>query len=176
MKKQAILTILIFITLCCLFAFTSCERNGEVSVAADQNKESQAQEVLVMDKRYISESHVRSSAEKQIYYVFHSDGAGEYIYHYDYDYISDYDKKYDEHIHRHYAIHFKYTYVDRDKSAVVCFYDSIERFEGDDGSYKSTSWSELITVSENVLSTIGSNDYVFWINEDYLKTIPNYRK
>ena len=162
MKRITILTILIVFSLCSAFAFTACGKNGETS----------GEEALVMDKRYINEFDAQKDEEKQKYYVFHSDGTGEYVYHYDYDYVSSYLT---EHVHRHYIIHFKYTYVDNEKSSVVCFYDRLERLEGDDSEYNSTSWSELVTVSKNVLSTIGTS-YVFWINADYLKTIPNFHR
>lgn len=153
MKKLAIFTTLIVTALCCVFAFTACENDDTTG--------------LVTDKHYIKSSDVRKDADEQVFYVFHSDGTGEYTYHYDYE-----SSLYPE--HNHYVISFKYTYVDSDKSAVVCFYDGIERLDGDDGSYTFTSWTELVTVSKNVLTTVGNYGYIFWINEDYLNTIPNY--
>lgn len=139
---------IIIATLICSLAFTACNTDAK----------------LAMDKRYISESDVRKDAEKQVYYIFHSDGTGEYTYHYDGTYT-----------HSHYILHFKYTYVDGDKSAVACFYDSIESLANDEG-YKPVGWSELVTVSKNVLATVGTSGYVFWINEDYLEELTNFRK
>ena len=144
MKKIAVFTMLIVITLCCAFAFTACGKD---------------ELTLVMDKRYIFENDAKKDADKQASFIFHSNGTGEYTIHDDY-----YD------IHEHYVIHFKYTYADSDKSAVVCFYDSITRLDGDDGS-SHTKWSRLVTISKNVLVTSASD---YWINEDYLKTIPNF--
>lgn len=157
MKKLAVLVMTVLVALTCSLAFVSC--TDDASAAA-----------LVMNKRYIQSSYVNDT-ENQRYYVFHANGTGEYTYHYDYD--SEYDSSYSE--HSHYKIHFKYTYVDQDKSAVVCFYDSMERLDGDNGKANvSTSWSNLLTVSKNVLSTAGTYGYNFWINEDYLKTIPHF--
>ncbi|MCH5147375.1 MAG: hypothetical protein J1F61_05175 [Clostridiales bacterium] len=144
MKKIAVFLMLVVVTLCCAFAFTACGSDGK----------------LAMDKRYIFSSEVKKDAAEQSSFVFHSNGTGEYTLHDDYS-------------HAHYVIHFKYTYADSDKSAVVCFYDSITTLDGDDGSYTSTNWSRLVTISKNVLVTGAST---FWINEDYLKTIPNYSK
>ena len=146
---------LIVTALCCVFALSACE-DKDVSA-------------LAMDKRYISEDDVKKEYNQQLSYVFHSNGTGEYTRHY--DYISIFE---DGSSHLHYKIHFKYTYVDSDKSAVVCFYDSIERLDGDDGTMNPTNWSMLLTVSKNVLATAGSYGYGFWINEDYLKKIPNF--
>ena len=147
MKKIAIFLMLVVVTLCCAFAFTACGNDGK----------------LAMDKRYIYEGDAKADSDEQRSYIFHSRGTGEYTYHFDDSYGS----------HYHYVIHFKYTYVDEDKSAVACFYDSITRLDGDDGSYTSTTWSSLVIISKNVLTTGSST---FWINEDYLKTIPNYSK
>ena len=161
MKKLAIFMMLIIIAICCMFAFSACEEDDNVSV-------------LAIDKRYILANDVKKEVNKQDSYVFHFDGTGEYTLHYDYilwDEAND-----EKNTHNHYKIHFKYTYVDGDKSAVVCFYDNIERLEGDNGKANPTDWSALLTVSKNVLATAGSYGYVFWINEDYLKAIPNFGK
>lgn len=152
MKKIVAFTMVIIVVLICAFTFAACGEADSVTT-------------LVMNKRYINEVHVSRDVKNQSSYVFHSDGTGEYTYHYDYSST-----------HEHYIIHFKYTYVDSENSAVVCFYDSMERLDGDDGKGGSTGWSNLITVSKNVLATVGPSDYVFWINEDYLKTIPNFRQ
>lgn len=153
MKKILAITMLLVVTLCCAFAFTACGSDAK----------------LAMNKLYIRSSDVRLDADEQETYIFHSNGTGELTYHYDYDSSSSAK-------HQHYTIHFKYTYVDKDKSAVMCFYDSLERLEGDDESYNSTAWSSLVTVSKNVLMTISTTvGYIYWINEDYLEEIPNFR-
>ena len=160
MKKIAIYVMMIIAAIICSFTFVACSDN-DVSASSDAA-------TLVMDKHYINADYVNEDTEKQIYYVFHADGTGEFIYHYDFS-GSYYES------HYHYIIHFKYTYVDNDKSAVVCFYDSIERLDGDDKTYNSTSWSSLVTVSKNVLTTVGSG-YTFWISEDYLKNLTHFGK
>ena len=167
MKKVAVFILVAVVTLCSLFAFTACVKIGET-----KGEGATAEESLVMNKRYISEEDVRKAENKQRYYLFSPDGTGKYVYHFDYiSSISDYYNT-----HEHYVIYFKYTFADSEKSAVVCFYDRLERIDGDDGSYNdATSWSTLVNVSKNVLTTIGSS-YYFWINEDYLETIPNFNK
>lgn len=159
MKKIAVFTMAIIVALICSFAFTACIGTN-AAAPADVAK-------LVMNKRYIRDEDVGKDADKRSSYVFHANGTGEYTEHYDNgDTVWGY--------HQHYVIHFKYTYVDGDKSSVACFYDSIERLEGDDGGYETdTTWSCLVTVSKNVLTTVGLG-YTFWINEDYLKTIPHF--
>lgn len=153
MKKFSIFLMLVVATLYCAFAFSACSNDSK----------------LAMNKLYIRSSDVRLDADEQETYIFHSNGTGEYTYHRDYDSSNS-------SIHQHYTIHFKYTYVDKDKSAVMCFYDSIERLEGDDGSYTTTYWHSLVTISKNVLMTISTTvGYTYWINEDYLDDIPNYR-
>ena len=153
---------MIIIALVCTFTFVACSN-------ADATDDSDVA-TLVMNKRYINKNYVSKDTEKQIFYVFHANGTGEYTYHYDHDYV---DASFESHTHNHYIIRFNYTYVDDDKSAVVCFYDSIERLDGDDGTYKATTWTQLVTVSKNVLVTVETS-YIFWINEDYLKTLPHF--
>ena len=149
MKKLAFFIMLIITTLCCVFAFPGCDE--------DVSK-------LAMNKRYINEADVDKDADEQQSYVFHSNGTGEYTYHFNGGYPNRY----------HIVIHFKYTYVDSDKRAVVGFYDSLERLEDDDGKFNNNGWTSLVTISKNVLATADSSGYTFWINEDYLKTIPNF--
>lgn len=156
MKKIIAFVIITIVALICTFTFVACSNTDDPT--------SSTQATLVMNKRYIHEEYVRSETKSQLSYIFHADGTGEYTYHD--DYLGNYLEE-----HNHYIIHFKYTYVDADKSAVVCFYDSIERLDGDDGKYTSTTWSVLLTVSKNVLATSAS---IFWINEDYLKTLSHF--
>lgn len=167
MKKLAVFTMMLIVAFCCAFGLTAC---GEKANTVGDDA------ALVINKRYIREYDANNKEKseqesEQFYYVFYLNGTGELVRHYDYN--SSYGDEYSDHFH--YSVHFKYTYVDSDKSAVVCFYDSFERLEGDDGKASvSSDWSRLITVSKNLLATTGSGGYLFWINEDYLKTIPNF--
>lgn len=154
MKKIATFVMMVFVALICTFTFSACS-GTDASASSGVAK-------LAMNKRYIRSGYVNENIENQDFYVFYANGTGEYTYHYESTYS-----------HSHYKIYFKYTYVDSDKSAVACFYDSIERLDGDGGGYVSTKWYELVTVSKNVLTTVGTS-YVFWINEDYLKMIPHF--
>lgn len=169
MKKFTAMILCLAAFLGCLFAFSACTETNESGDEKESGKQSEINvSALTMEKHYYRETDIR--LDKRDSYLFHANGTGEYEYHY--DYISEY--VWDSDVHQHYIIHFKYTYVDNDKSSVVCFYDSLEGLDGDDGSYISTGWSELITVSQNVLMTVGSS-YIFWINEDYLGEIPNFK-
>lgn len=151
MKKKLVGFILLIVTVCCaVFSLSACGANSG-SVAG-----------LEMDKKYIYKSDINIDEDMQSYYIFYANGTGKHQYKsYLQGYIYDY------------TINFKYTFVDKDKSAVVCFYDSVEYGEKHDTSDISTDWSVLLTVSKNVLCYVNGN-YYFYINENYLKTIPNF--
>ncbi len=144
MKKKLIIFVsLIICSLALLLALPACDNTAGS---------------LQYDKKYIAEGHANNDKER--YYLFHSDGTGIYKY-----FSSGYTYAYD------YTVSFKYTYADEDKTAVVCLFDSVEYGSKDTEKSVSTDWSELLTVSKNVLCT--TNGY-FYINEDYLKEIPNF--
>lgn len=120
---------------------------------------------LAYGVKYIyNNSYVRSEeGYRQTYLIFDSNGYGKYHY-----YESPgYD----------YTIKFKYTYLDKDESAVACFFDSITYGEHhattkDDDYY--CDWSGIYTVSKNVIMSSSGSKF---INKDYLNDeIKNYRK
>ena len=127
---------------------------------------------LQMNKKYIDEEYVKDAEAQQSYYLFRSDGTGIYKCYYDYD--SPYDPSND--FTMDYTVTFKYVYVDNQREAVVCFYDSVEYGEVDTGDYNrvESDWSVLLTVSRNVLCSAGTGGYTFYINEDYLDEIPDF--
>ena len=128
----------------CLLAFTACGDGG-----------------LKMNSRYINKSYVGDNNEC-VSFEFHRDGTGEFLYKTDY-----YGKN-------HYIVHFKWTYLDDEKSGVVCFFDEFEALEGNQYQWNDQNdWSFVLTVSKNVLMTTGG---VLYINENYLDEIPNFNK
>lgn len=143
--------------------------------ACAENKNDAEANDLLCDKEYIYEYYQSSgdltiNAKSTI--VFHTDGSGEYIHHYEYTHTpASYFDAY-----RHYIINFKYVFVDNDKSTVACFYNGIERLEGDDWSMVNTDWSLLLNVSKNVVISISTSGYALFVNEDYFKTLDFYRK
>lgn len=148
-KKLVIFVSLIICSLALLLALSACD-----SPSNDGSD-------LQFDKKYIAKEHANKDTEG--YYLFHSDGTGIYKY---------YDEEYDYTVD--YTVSFKYTYADNDKTAVVCLFDSVKY--GSKHSASSlfnvgTHWTSLLTVSKNVICTTGGNVY---INEDYLKEIPNF--
>ena len=148
MKKKIFNVMLAVALICCAFSMFGCT-----------NSQPSTEMSLVMNKRYILENDVRKDAEEQSYYIFYSDGTAKHVFA----------------VYRE-IMYLKYTYVDDDKSAVVCFFDYMENFDGELVTDAFTGYTELITVSKNVLSTVSTYGYTFWINEDYLKEIPNFRK
>ena len=141
----------------CLFAFAACSSSSS----------------LRYEVRYIDESSVGEDEDKQEYYIFHKDGTGEYVYHY--DYVSTWSE-YDE--HKHYSVSFKYTFVDKEKETIYCAYDGCEKLDGHVGAGDpvGSSWSRLITVSKNVIMSTSGSGMSFHLNENYLEEIPNFNE
>lgn len=152
-RKICVLFFLVICTVLSVSTLSACESN----IGA-----------LQTDKKYIAEGDTKDPENEQRYYIFYSDGTGKYI---EYDVDSNTAFSYYD---TDYTITFKYTYADDDKTAVVCFYDSVTYGSKQGGEYRvPTTWSVLLTVSKNVLCTTGGS---FYINEDYLETIPNFGK
>ena len=151
-KRLCLILTLVIITVFTATVFSACggeAHNGEYN--------------LQSGKKYIREDDAKDLAYEQNYLLFNADGTGEYRNYYIFD--GDLYSKYNE----DYTIKFKYTYVDADKSAVVCFYDSIEfgEYHNDERDTYS-GWSRLYTVSKNVICT-ASSSMVFYINDNYRK-------
>lgn len=153
MKKVLSMLLVIMTSLFAICSFSACSDDDA----------SQSQFQLQMGKKYIMSSHITISEYEQEYYVFYPDETGEYRYYYSYSdgVISDYKVK------------FKYTYTDAEKSSIACFYDSVTY--GDEHNYGEvgSNWTRLLMVSKDVVCGTYSSSY--YINEDYLNTIPNYK-
>lgn len=105
-----------------------------------------------------------NEAEKS-YFVFGKSGKGQYrVY-----FFSTYDNKIGD-----YTITFSYTFVDKEKEAVVCTFESVDYGEKHtDSKNRPTDWDLLLTVSENVLMTQGGTLYY---SASYLSAHPNFCK
>lgn len=120
--------------------------------------------------KYVRENkHMRSDDYHQTYYLFYEDGTG--VYH-RYDEITVSATSIIE-----YSISFKYTYLDSDKSAVRCYFDSVKLGDKNTWSVDADDlddWASTLTVSKNVLMT---SQGVSFINADYMKNVvPEYCK
>lgn len=146
MKNKLVALVLAFCAVFFAFGLVSC---------GDDNAE------LAFNTKYIAWRTAGDDKDEQSYVIFYKNNTGEYRY---YGGFLEYD----------YTIKFKYTYVDKDKSAVMCFYDSIE---GKRISKDENTWTAVFTVSKNALMANGSANYSYFINEKYLKEeLPNYGK
>lgn len=117
---------------------------------------------------YSTDFYTENEYEKT-YVIFSNNNTG--VYHYYYQGFGYTETE-------EYTIKFKYTYVDDDKSAVVCFFNGFEIGEHN----KSTSikwdnfnkWTTTFTVSQNVLmpaySTKSSDISMYYINANYIKS------
>ena len=143
--------------------------NGEGGNSAGSSDSSKS--VLQLEKRYLYAEDIGSNPT---YYIFHADGTGEYVYHYDY-FSVDADHPSNNDIRRHYTVHFKYTYADVDNGSVVCFYDSVTyHAENREPEDVRANWARYLSVSENVLVKEESSGFLYYVNEDYARTLTNY--
>ncbi|MCH5154104.1 MAG: hypothetical protein J1F71_02715 [Clostridiales bacterium] len=141
MKRKVLAMILALCLVISAFALTSC---------SDDYDE------LALNTKYIATSDAGRESDEQSYVIFYKNNTGVYRYYYRGVSLSE-----------NYTLKFKYTYVDKDKSAVMCFYDSI------DGSYSSSfsfhTWTTIFTVSKNGLMATGAAKNTYFVNEKYLK-------
>ena len=145
MKKSILVLIILALCLTSLFALTACN-NG----SGDG------------DLQYgVKYSYYQLDDDTHIYYyTFNNDGTG---------IQRRKDSSYD------YILYFKYTFADNDKSAIACYFDKIEKSANTSlNPYApDSSWHEMLLVSKNTVAS--SSSYAFFVNEDYLSEIPNYR-
>ena len=158
MKKRIFIGFLALVfSLGTIFALSACGTNAA------------AGSPLQTEKKYINEESVAAASDKQSYYLFHGDNTGIYRY---YAFYESYGttRIYD------YTVTFKYEFVDQQKEAVVCLYDSVEYGDTHNQNEISSTWNVLLTVSHNVLCSASSGGYSFYIHEEYLSEIPNFGK
>ncbi len=146
MKKSKLMSLLILcsFSVCTLFYGCMQQNEGENSTA------------LQMSTKYYYKYDAKPNlAENERgYFLFHQDGTGEY-------------RRYDD---AYYTVSFKYTFVDKEREVVACFYNGV-RYDNPDGQEAPSTWSAILTVSENVLRETSENVY---INANYLSEIPKF--
>lgn len=154
---------------------------------------------LVYGKKYILEDDVNEKSGEQTYYVFEKDGTCTRHYYSKKTVYESYDTSKKATVIIDYIVQYRYTFVDGDKSTIVYFYNNVidsstytdsngktvslkdsEYYKDYYGGYDfdhlpKTDSNGLIMVSKNVLCIAGVG-YTFYINEDYLNTIPNFNK
>lgn len=179
--KKRVLAILFAIALVatCLFTLAACEEEKVEDYG------------IVYGKKYILGSDIHEKATEQHYYIFYRNGMCKY-----HSYSKDVGANNSYIIVRDYTVQYRFTFVDEDKSTIVYFYDGVT----DDSTFTDASgnvttlkesdyWkqsefayeylpdtddSSLITVSKNVLCTVGTYGYAFYVNEDYVSNLPNF--
>ncbi len=115
---------------------------------------------LELNKKYIHESDVRLDETVQRYFNFISADEGKYHYYA----VSPLNDK----MIYSYTITFHYKIVGE---MVNCFFDSVEYDTVDTEKNASTGWS--YTLGADVDFLLQTNG-IYYINEDYLKEIPNF--
>ena len=115
---------------------------------------------LELNKKYIHESYVQDKDGNYSYYIFTSADEGEA--HYYYAGTGSNSRIYS------YTIYFRYKIVGE---MAHCFFDSVEYDTVDTEKNASTGWSYTLGADVDfLLQTNGT----YYINEDYLKEIPNF--
>ena len=115
---------------------------------------------LELNKKYIHESYVQDKDGNYSYYIFTSADEGEA--HYYYAGTGSNSRIYS------YTITFHYKIVGE---MVNCFFHSVEYDTVDTEKNASTGWS--YTLGADVDFLLQTNG-IYYINEDYLKEIPNF--
>ncbi|MBS6475314.1 MAG: hypothetical protein KH354_04945 [Clostridiales bacterium] len=158
MKRKIAVCITVLLCLISLCLLTACD-SGAISGSHKATE-------FVCGKKYLSQSAESDSFKRAAYYKFDNDGSGEYYYYYQ-------DNGSGAPNIIAYTVTFKYIYVD--ESTVMCFYDGVAYHEEHNrGKEVASDWSRALLVSENViLESSGGNKY---LNEDYIKTLPNFCK
>lgn len=108
-----------------------------------------------------------------VYFIFYSDGT---CMRYSHNRNNDRDIDIE--------MYYKYTYLDEQRTGIVCFIDGIKETQyNDDGSvyYVDTSLSPsyekdyyVLSISKNVVMSSGVYGHTLYINENYVDEIPNF--
>ena len=115
---------------------------------------------LELNKKYIHESYVQDKDGNYSYYIFTSADEGEH--HYYYPGIGSNSRIYS------YTIYFRYKIVGE---MAHCFFDSVEYGVDDTEKSVSSNWSSSLGADVDFLLRTNG---IYYINEDYLKEIPNF--
>ncbi len=155
-KLRYVVMSILLVCLSALLLLCACGPDG-------QSSSSSAGGYLVMNTKYVRGAF---GEDREDYFIFRSDGTGDYSRYYvpTTPYVE------------HYTMHFKWFYADGEGSAVVCFYDGVEYGKDHKASSLSDSTNYLLTVSEYVLCSNNGISTNYYINEDYVGALENYRK
>lgn len=115
---------------------------------------------LELNKKYIHESYVQDKDGNYSYYIFTSADEGEH--HYYYAGIDSNSRIYS------YTIHFRYKIVGE---MAHCFFASVEYGVDDTEKSVSSDWTSSLGADVDFLMQTNGT---YYINEDYLKEIPNF--
>lgn len=153
-KKLFVLLLAVALCLSTVLGLVSCSDDAELQYKVR----------YIYDNQYIRDEN----NHKKTYFVFYENGTGMYhYYYYSYGYSTT-----------EYTIKFKYTYLDNDKSTVMCYYDSMTFGDLHDGltdESKHNDWYNMVSVSKNTLMRTTGTSIGFFVNENYLKNeIPNF--
>lgn len=144
---------------------------GNNNSSYTQTQPDQSQNVtpqLTYGKKYILDDDVKIAAGEQTWCIFNADGTGKYHIYYKYE-SSYYGTEISD-----YTINFKYSYTNTLKTKIACFYDSITYGATDNQKSDRRSWSTVFEMGENMILDLGQYGYSIYVNEDYIKQIPNF--
>lgn len=179
--KKKLIALLLTCTLiaCCVAALAACNN-------------SEAKSPIVYGKKYVCTESINEEEPEDLYYfVFNEDGKGTYYY-------KETRNNYTHIVKYEYKITFKYAFADNDKSAVICFYDSVindsveMELDRDSKPVAETEtkynisvsdWTAVVTISKDVLTaTVPADNYLtgqrtdIYVNEDFAKTLENFNE
>lgn len=126
---------------------------------------------LKFNVKYFHSNALDREADRQVYFIFDSDGTCSFRY-----YNSYYSEYYQMTLIDDYLVNLKYTFIDKNKEKIKCFFDSVEYFEDDNNKAVTPSRQYLLNVSENVVIAVNADGNTTFINENYLPAIPNFGK
>lgn len=170
MKK--LIRVLALTVACCAAAtaFVGC---------ADKKTASGSPDSLVFDTKYyyMTDIHNNKNGEAE-YYIFYADGTCMSYSQSGSTYIGEYTKQVE------YRTYYKYTYVDEQKTGIMCFFDSKSNtYFNNDGSVDRVDTTptsnqqkqyQIFSISKNILINAGAYGTYYYINENYVDEIPNF--
>lgn len=177
MKK--ILKLMSLAAACCAAAisFVGC---SDPSPATNNPSSSDSSYSLQFDTKYYYYQDMHDNKNRNaVYFIFYSNGTCTRFSHRDAYSSSSYFSR-DTDV----EMYYKYTYLDEQKTGIVCFIDGIKETEYDDGgsvynvntslspSYEKDYY--IFSISKDVVMSTGEYGYTFYINENYAREIPNF--
>lgn len=179
--KNAIKTLALTVA-CCAAAvsFVGCSGNSVNPNNNGNNSASGSSDGLQFDTKYYYHYNMHNIKNgNAVYFVFYSDGTCTRFSHRNAYSSSSYFTR-DTDV----EMYYKYTYLDEQRTGIICFIDGIKETSYDDdgnvydiNTTLSPSYEKdyyIFSVSKNVLMYAGESSYTFYINENYVDEIPNF--